>query len=96
MLRRRAYGPSYYGHGRDPSSRGGLSGYEQYTRATSNADVAAYLLWRFFPATRVLDAGCARGFVVEALRELDVDAEGVDASRWAVAHAPRAVAPYVR
>ena len=46
MLRRRAYGASYYGHGRDPSSRSGLSGYEQYTRATSNAEVAAYLLWR--------------------------------------------------
>ena len=96
MLRRRAYGASYYGHGRDPLSRGGLSGYERYTRATSNAEVAAYLLWRFFPASRVLDAGCAHGFVVEALRELDVDAEGVDASRWAVAHAPRAVARHVR
>ncbi len=96
MLRRRAYGASYYGRGRDPSSRGGLSGYEQYTRATSNADVAAYLLWRFFPASRVLDAGCAHGFVVEALREVGVDAEGVDASRFAIAHAPRVVSPYVR
>ena len=26
------YGATYYGRGRDPSSRGGLSGYEQYTR----------------------------------------------------------------
>ncbi len=65
-------------------------------RDTSNADVAAYLLWRFFPPGRVLDAGCAQGFVVEALRELDIDAEGIDASRWAIAHAARSVAPYVR
>ncbi len=73
-----------------------MSGYERYTRDTSNADVAAYLLWRFFPPGRVLDAGCAQGFVVEALRELDIDAEGIDASRWAIAHASRSVAPYVR
>ena len=96
MLRRREYGPSYYGRGRDPASRNGISGYERYTRATSNADVAAYLLWRFFPPGRVLDAGCAHGFVVEALRELGVDAEGVDASRWAINHAPRSVVPFVR
>ncbi len=96
VLRRRVYGASYYGHGRDPSSRGGLSGYEQYTRATSNADVAAYLLWRFFPPGRVLDAGCAHGFVVEALREVGVDAKGVDASRFAITHAPRNVSPYLR
>ncbi len=28
--------------------------------------------------------------------ELDVDAEGIDASRWAISHAARSVAPYVR
>ena len=96
MLGSRRYRSSYYGRGRDPESREGLSGYERYTRETSNADVAAYLLWRFFPPGRVLDAGCAQGFVVEALRELDIDAEGIDASRWAIAHAARSIAPYVR
>lgn len=96
MIGSRRYRATYYGRGRDPESREGLSGYERYTRDTSNADVAAYLLWRFFPPGRVLDAGCARGFVVEALRELDVDAEGIDASRWAISHASRSVAPYVR
>ena len=96
VLGRHRYRATYYGRGRDPESRAGLSGYERYTRDTSNADVVAYLLWRFFPPGRVLDAGCAQGFVVEALRELDIDAEGIDTSRWAIAHAPRSVAPFVR
>jgi len=80
------YGSGYYGDGRDPADRAGLSGYERYDRDTSNADVAAYLLWRHLPVTRTLDVGCATGFVVEALRELAVDARGVDVSRWAVEH----------
>jgi SAM-dependent methyltransferase len=80
------YGAGYYGDGRDPASRGGLSGYERYDRDTSNADVAAYLVWRHFDVKRTLDVGCATGFVVEALRELGIDARGVDVSRWAVEH----------
>lgn len=86
------YGAEYYGAGRDPFDRMGLSGYERYDRDTSNADVAAYLAWRFFPVRRSLDVGCATGFVVEALRELGVDAHGTDISQYAVDHpAPGAV-----
>jgi SAM-dependent methyltransferase len=77
----------YFGEGRDPLDRMGLSGYERYDRDTSNANVAAYLIWRFLDVGRALDVGCAMGFVVEALRELHVDAEGVDVSRYAVEHA---------
>jgi SAM-dependent methyltransferase len=62
-------------------------GYDHYTRDSSNADLAAYLLWRTFPARRVLDVGCALGFVVEALRELGVDARGVDVSQYAIDNA---------
>jgi SAM-dependent methyltransferase len=81
------YGSSYFGAGRDPLDRMGLSGYERYDRGTSNADVAAYLVWRAFDVDRVLDVGCATGFVVEALRELGMDASGVDVSQYAVDHA---------
>lgn len=80
------YGAGYYGSGRDPGDRGGLSGYERYDRDTSNADVAAYLVWRHLAVASALDVGCATGFVVEALRELGLDARGVDVSRWAVEH----------
>jgi len=82
-----SYGSRYYGSERDPSSRAGLSGYERYDRATSNANAAAYLVWRSFPTTTHLDVGCATGFVVEALREVQVDAWGSDVSGWAVDHA---------
>jgi SAM-dependent methyltransferase len=81
------YDGSYFGAGRDPFDRMGLSGYERYDRATSNADVAAYLVWRFFPVRRTLDVGCAVGYVVEALRDLGLDADGTDVSQWAVDHA---------
>lgn len=81
------YGGRYYGEGRDPLARMGLSGYERYDRDTSNADVAAFVLWRHLPATRSLDVGCATGFVVEALAELGVDSAGVDVSGWAVENA---------
>lgn len=74
----------------------GLSGYERYDRATSNADVAAYLVWRWFSPARSLDAGCALGFVVEALRELDVDAEGIELSRWAVENGAAGARGHVR
>ena len=78
------YGASYFGAGRDPTGRGGLSGYETYTRSSSNAEVSAYILWRFFGDGRVLDVGCAMGWVVECLREAGLDAQGVDFSHFAV------------
>ncbi|MHB8593501.1 MAG: class I SAM-dependent methyltransferase [Acidimicrobiales bacterium] len=82
------YGAGYFGYGRDPAGdRAGLSGYASYDRVSSNADVAGYVLWRNFGgAVRTLDVGCATGFVVEVLRELGVDALGVDVSPYAVAH----------
>jgi len=80
------YGGSYFGEGRDPNDRAYLSGYARYDRDTSNANAAAYLVWRWFPVATSLDVGCATGYVVEALRELDVDASGVDISRYATTH----------
>ena len=90
------YDGRYFGQGRNPLDRMGLSGYERYDRDTSNADVAAYLLWRFFDARRTLDVGCAMGYVVEALRELGIDAEGVDVSQYAVEHAAPGARGHVR
>jgi hypothetical protein len=90
------YDGGYFGEGRNPVDRMGLSGYERYDRFMSNADVAAYLVWRFLPAQHTLDCGCAFGFVVEALREIDVDAEGVDVSFFAIDHASPGARGHVR
>lgn len=46
--------------------------------------------------TTVLDAGCAKGFLVAALRERGVDAYGFDLSEHAIDDAPEAAKPYVR
>lgn len=88
------YGARYFGVGRHAAD--GISGYDVYDRATSNAREAAYLIWRAFPARRTLDVGCAMGFVVEGLRELGVDAYGTDISEFAVKNAPRKVRKHLR
>lgn len=82
------YGAGYFGHRRDPSGdRAGRSGYATYDRISSNADIAGRVMWRQFGgAGRTLDVGCARGYVVEVLRELGLEAEGADVSAYAVAH----------
>jgi SAM-dependent methyltransferase len=91
------YQGSYFGEGRDPSGdRQGRSGYATYDRVSSNADIAAYLLWRNFRVHRTLDVGCATGYLVEALRELGVDAHGCDVSPFAVVHASAGALGYVR
>ncbi len=90
------YDASYFGVDRDPTGdRQGRSGYASYDRISSNADIAAYLLWRNFRFEKSLDIGCAKGFLVEALRERGVDARGCDISAFAVAHAVPSVAPFV-
>jgi SAM-dependent methyltransferase len=90
------YGGKYFGEGRDPHDRAYLSGYERYDRDTSNANIAAFLAWATFPAATSLDVGCATGFVVEALRELGVDARGVDVSKYAVEHAALGARGHIR
>ncbi len=44
--------------------------------------------------TKVLDAGCALGFLVEALRDRGIEAWGVDVSPWAISQVPEAIEPY--
>lgn len=78
------YGSEYFGADRDSMDRMGLSGYERYDRDTSNANAAALMIWKNFDVKHTLDVGCATGFVVEALRELNVDAWGTDISHYAI------------
>jgi SAM-dependent methyltransferase len=91
------YDGAYFGEGRNPAGdREGRSGYASYDRVSSNADIAAYLLWRNFDVARTLDVGCATGYLVEALRELGLDAVGCDASPFAVEHAAPGARGHVR
>jgi SAM-dependent methyltransferase len=49
---------------------------------------------RDFHPTTVLDAGCAMGFLVEALRERGVEATGIDVSEYAISQVHESVAAY--
>lgn len=54
------------------------------------------LAYKFmFNPIRALVVGCALGYLVQALREVGVEAYGVDISRWAIDHADETVKPYL-
>ncbi|MBP7692565.1 MAG: methyltransferase domain-containing protein [Anaerolineales bacterium] len=57
--------------------------------------VADQLVQRITPPT-VLDAGCAMGFLVEALRDRGVAAEGLDISVYAISQVREDIRPYCR
>jgi 2-polyprenyl-3-methyl-5-hydroxy-6-metoxy-1,4-benzoquinol methylase len=57
------------------------------------ARVAQAIATELSPKT-VLDAGCGIGFLVQALRERDVDAFGIDISEYAIANAAEEVRPF--
>lgn len=59
------------------------------------AAVAERLIEAIGP-TRVLDVGCAMGFLVEALRRRGVEAWGVDVSAYAIGQVDASVAPFCR
>jgi len=48
------------------------------------------------PRGKVMDIGCAMGYIVGRLRKAGVDAWGVDISRYALSHAPEEVKPYLK
>lgn len=47
------------------------------------------------PQNKVLDFGCAKGFLVKALRLLDIDAYGVDISDYALQECDKDVSEYL-
>jgi SAM-dependent methyltransferase len=69
-----------------------------YTRAEPQwspffGSIAEHLIRAFHPK-RVLDAGCALGFLVEAFWDRGVEAWGIDVSPYAIAHVRRDMQPY--
>jgi SAM-dependent methyltransferase/glycosyltransferase involved in cell wall biosynthesis len=84
-----SYDEDYYKHYRNqPYERS-----EVWLKFFSN--MAQRIVADFAPET-VLDAGCAIGMLVEALRGYGVDAQGFDISDYAIAQAPAALKPYLR
>ena len=61
--------------------------------STFFGQLAEHISLEFAPR-KVLDAGCAKGFLVEALRDRGIDAYGVDFSDYAIASVREDVRPY--
>jgi len=58
------------------------------------ATIARALVETFKPK-KVLDVGCAKGYLVYALREMGVEAWGVDISEYAISHGPENVKEFL-
>ncbi|MGA8207595.1 MAG: methyltransferase domain-containing protein [Candidatus Dormiibacterota bacterium] len=95
------YGQSYYetdlwradghGYGTGPVPyRWGEPYWEEFFR-----HIADEIVLRLHPQT-VLDAGCAIGFLVKSLRDLDVTAVGFDSSTWAISQVLADARPFCR
>jgi SAM-dependent methyltransferase len=85
------YGAAYYGH----YAAAGVSYERTPLWLEFFGHVADRLIEDFHPKT-TLDAGCAIGLLVEALRARGVEAEGVDFSEFAIEHAPEDLRPFLR
>lgn len=87
------YDADYFENGIKSNWEGGYSwsGFQSLFR-----DTAAFLAAMFPQATSFLDAGCAKGFLVHALREKGREAWGFDISPWAIDHAIEGARSYVK
>ena len=77
----------------------GLSSYMNYSWMPElTIRMAHYMALEleFSREDRILDFGCAKGFLVKALRILDYNAYGVDVSNYAIQHADRDISKYCK
>lgn len=82
----------YFEHG---AKSNWTNGYHWRDFAGLFRDTAQFLVAMFPEAESFLDAGCAKGFLVRALRELGKDAWGFDHSAWALERAEKVARPFL-
>ncbi|MDA9504184.1 hypothetical protein XI09_05280 [Bradyrhizobium sp. CCBAU 11386] len=86
------YDADYFETGRKSNWR---SGYTWPLFRGVFTDAAAFLAETFPEAESFLDAGCAKGFLVRALRERGLQAWGFDHSPWAIEQAEASTRDYL-
>jgi ADP-heptose:LPS heptosyltransferase/predicted TPR repeat methyltransferase len=86
------YDADYFEHGVKSNWRQGYS-WQQFGELFRQT--AAFLTEVFAEADSFLDVGCAKGFLVRALRDLGKDSRGFDHSAWAIEHTDAATKPYL-
>jgi len=89
------YGENHFlrAEGSNYSRAGAIPCDEEYL--DRNRSVVGKLLQQFPRVRTAIVLGCARGYMVQALREEMVDAVGVDISEWAIRNCSPPVADYV-
>lgn len=87
------YGKDYFDKPKDVYT---ASGYNCYSPHDSGIQIAARVILQYFAPGRVLDVGCAKGFLGDKLRRNGIDAWGVDFSRYAIETALESVKEFVR
>jgi 2-polyprenyl-3-methyl-5-hydroxy-6-metoxy-1,4-benzoquinol methylase len=99
LLKPNEYNASYFdGKYQSMKHNAGYDTYERWYRNESNnfLDIAKDLVGRFsLEGKKVLDIGCAKGFLVEDLRFLGVKAFGVDVSTYALSKANPDISSYL-
>lgn len=73
----------------------GKSLYENYHYIPERTEPTARYLRMLYPGLSMLDFGCAKGFLVKALRDMGVEAYGYDISEYAVTHCMPEVSAYL-
>jgi len=73
----------------------GVSCYTKYRWMPELSIPLAKKLKMLFPGKTILDFGCAKGYLVKALRLIGVDAYGCDISDYALSKAPTEIRKYV-
>jgi hypothetical protein len=72
------------------------NGYSWRTFGPLFRETASYVIEMFPEAHSYLDAGCAKGLLVRALREAGKECRGFDHSAWAIEHADESARPFLR
>jgi len=80
------YDKDYYENGKQ-SGKGWLENYRWMPRRTFREALAYVDYLGLDDNSKVLDVGCAKGFIVRALNELEINAEGCDISTYALSFA---------
>lgn len=81
------YDADYFENGR-ASGKGWLTNYRWLPRRSFKEAFAYIEYFGLDESSYVLDFGCAKGFIVKALRSLNIKADGCDISNYALSFAP--------
>lgn len=89
------YDRDYFESGNKSNYKNYSKGFNYHRNRIRDYQRAIHLILNFRPK-RVLDIGCAFGYVVMALRSLRVEAYGVDISEYAINSAPLKVKSFIQ